>query len=241
MEGLTVQYGPIRAIQDVSLHVDEGEVVALLGANGAGKSSLLSAVMGMAPITSGQVTFESDDITGAQPEDTVRLGLTMTPQGRQIFGHLTVEENLRIGGAAQPDREGTAATRIQMLELFPVISDRLGDLAGTLSGGQQQQLSIARALMSGPKMLMLDEPSLGLAPMVVDTIFEFIAELPNRGVTVLLVEQNATRAIEVASRLYVLKTGRLDFTGMPSSLTDENRLVRGYLGVPADGSGSEPR
>jgi branched-chain amino acid transport system ATP-binding protein len=232
LEGVDVLYGPIRAVEHVSLRVEEGEVLALLGPNGAGKTTLLSAIAGIVPVAAGRIRFAGADITGRRPEDIARLGISLIPEGRRIFASLTVGENLRLGTAAA-GRGRRAADRAEVLELFPALSGRLSAPAGTLSGGQQQQLAIARSLMSGPRLLLLDEPSLGLAPLIVDRIFQLIGRLNQQGMTVLLVEQNVHRALEVAAGACVLSTGRLEFSGRAAELRQAADLMSTYFGTGA--------
>jgi branched-chain amino acid transport system ATP-binding protein len=210
-------------------------VVAVLGPNGAGKTSLLSALAGLVPWVEGRVTFEGVDISRRKPEDIVRLGISLTPEGRQVFARLTVEENLRLGGAGPRARSTKSDVGEQIFELFPVLKERWGEQAGSLSGGQQQQLAIARSLMSQPRLLMLDEPSLGLAPLMVDRIFQLVDELHDRGATILLVEQNARRALEIADRVCVLSSGTVEYAGSAESLRSSSSLFDTYLGiVPAE-------
>ncbi len=231
VEGVSVSYGAIRAVRDVTLSVEEGEVVALLGANGAGKTTLLSAVAGLLQPTAGTISFEGEDVTAAPPEEMVRRGVSLTPEGRRVFADLTVEENLRLGGATQRDRDSLRSQLESMVELFPSLETRWRLQAGKLSGGEQQMLAIARSLMSNPRLLLLDEPSLGLAPVIVDLIFDLFGRLRDRGITVLLVEQNAHRALEVADRAYVMSTGQIGFDGTAAALYDSSRLMRTYLGL----------
>lgn len=231
IEGMVVRYGAIQAVQDASLNIGKGEIVTLLGANGAGKSSLLNACMGLVPLAGGDIKLEGTSIVPLRTEGIVRLGMTLTPEGRRVFPGLTVTENLEIGAAASPDlRRRAKETRAEMFSLFPRLAERHQQLAGTLSGGEQQMLAIARSLMSHPRLLLLDEPSLGLAPNIVDQIFDFIASLRSRGVTVLLVEQNAELALDVADRGYVLAGGRIALSGTPSELRSAG-LERVYLGA----------
>ena len=231
IDSLHVSYGAIRAVRSVSLTVEEGEFVVLLGPNGAGKSSTLAAVMGLLKPASGTVAFMGRDITGQQTEDTVRSGLVLTPEGRRILASLTVRENLLLAGAIRSDRKTMHADLEQLLERFPVLGRRTGSAAGTLSGGEAQQLAIARSLMARPKLLLLDEPTLGLAPMVVDQIFEIVAELVAEGLTILMVEQNAVRAIEAADRGYVMRSGEIVASGSAAELGGAQGLVTSYLGV----------
>src|SRR5262245_27553516 len=233
VEELVVRYGPITAVRGVSLRVQQGEIVALLGANGAGKSSFLNAVAGLVPVASGRVLFRDEPVSRLAPERIVARGLGLTPEGRRVFPRLTVDVNLRLGAATQRDRETRRATRERVLELFPVLSDRLGQDAGTLSGGEQQMLAIGRSLMANPSLLMLDEPSLGLAPLVVDRIFELMGLLRAEGTTLLLVEQNVDRALRVADRAYVLKSGEIEAEGPAAELRRSADIERAYLGIGA--------
>jgi branched-chain amino acid transport system ATP-binding protein len=228
--GLTVAYGAVVAVRDVSLSVAPGEIVAALGPNGAGKSTLLRAIAGAQKPQRGTIVFDGRPLVGLTPEAVVRRGVALVPEGRHVFPNLTVEENLAIGGIARSDRAEMQADAERWLDRFPILGDRSSQLAGTLSGGEQQQLAIARALMSRPRMLLLDEPSLGLAPIFVDRIFELIAELRSDGVTVLLVEQNVHRALEVADRAYVLSVGSVVASG-PTDTLAEGELERSYLGI----------
>jgi branched-chain amino acid transport system ATP-binding protein len=230
VDGLTVAYGAVVALRDVSLEVAPGEIVAALGPNGAGKTTLLRTLAGALKPQRGTVLFGGGALTGLVPEAVVRRGVALVPEGRHVFPNLTVEENLSIGGIARADRDGLRADTERWLARFPILGERASQLAGTLSGGEQQQLAIARALMSRPRMLLLDEPSLGLAPIVVDRIFELIEELRSDGVTVLLVEQNVHRALEVADRAYVLSVGSVVASG-PTDQLVEGELERSYLGI----------
>jgi branched-chain amino acid transport system ATP-binding protein len=230
VDSVSVNYGAIRAVQDVSIRVEEGEIVALLGPNGAGKTTLISAVIGLVPVASGQVRLEGVDITRKRPEDVVRMGATVTPEGRHVFDDLTVGENLRLGAATQKDKEGVRRVMDEMLEMFPVLRERFTQRASTLSGGEQQQLAIARSMMSRPKLLMLDEPSLGLAPRLVEQIFELMTQLRERGLTLLVVEQNAYEALALADRAYVLNTGRLQYEGDAKEMAASEELMEHYLG-----------
>lgn len=231
IDSLHVSYGAIRAVRDVSLVVEEGEFVVLLGPNGAGKSTTLSAVMGTVRPASGRVTFLGSDITGKRPEDIVRDGLVLTPEGRRILGSMSVKENLLLAGAIRPDRKQMLSDLDGFLERFPVLGRRSASAAGTLSGGEAQQLAIARSLMARPRLLMLDEPTLGLAPLVVDQIFDVVNELVQEGLTILMVEQNAVRALEAADRGYVMRTGQIVASGSASELGGAEGLVSSYLGV----------
>jgi len=229
VEGLEVAYGAVVAVRGVDLAVAAGEAVALVGANGAGKSSTLNAVVGLAPATAGRIRFKGDEIRGVPTERLVRRGLTLSPEGRRVFPGLTVEENLVVGGYAR--RRAAARTAAEMYSLFPILAERRRQLAGTLSGGQQQMLAIARALMSGPELLLLDEPSLGLAPQIVEQIFDLVATLRGRGVTMLLVEQNVAMALDVVDRAYVMAQGRIVGSGTAAELRASDLVAAAYLGA----------
>jgi branched-chain amino acid transport system ATP-binding protein len=228
VESLSVRYGGVPAVRDVSLRVDAGEIVSVVGPNGAGKTSTLNAIFGLVRASGGTVAFEGESLLGLPPEQIVRRGLALVPEGRHIFSGLTVGENLRLGAIARKDWEGDLAA---VYERFEVL-ERLHDApAGNLSGGEQQQLAIARALLSRPRLLLLDEPSLGLAPLVVDRVFEVLAELREQGVTVLLVEQNASRAVALADRSYVLRTGVVAASGPREQLLETVDFAEAYLGA----------
>jgi branched-chain amino acid transport system ATP-binding protein len=229
LSNVTVSYGPVVAVRELSLTVAAGEIVTLLGANGAGKSSTLNAVIGLAPVVGGRVLLAGEEITSRPPEAIVRRRVSLVPEGRRIFANLTVAENLRLGAAAS-SRSEYDDTLPEVLDLFPVVKQRLDTKAGMFSGGEQQQLAIARALMARPRLVLLDEPSLGLAPIMVAAVFDLIARLRERGVTILLVEQNAERALDVADRAYVLNTGRLEISGAASSLASDS-IEEAYLGI----------
>ena len=234
VDNVSVSYGPIRAVRDVSFRVEEGEVVALLGPNGAGKTSLLGAITGLVPVSGGAISFAGREITRQKPEDIARLGITMAPEGRQIFSKLTVAENLKLGGYAARARKEQGDSRWNLdriLTMFPVLQEKFNEQAETLSGGEQQQLAIARALMSDSKLLILDEPSLGLAPQIVDTIFDLIGTLASHGMTLLLVEQDAARALRIADQTVLLSAGEVEFIGGASELERSGDLMRAYFGV----------
>ena len=228
---LRVNYGRVPALHGVSLHVEPGEVVALVGPNGAGKTTTLSAVFGLVAPAGGSIVFEGRSLVGSSPEQILRRGLALVPEGRHIFGTLTVAENLMLGSTARSDRQEAAADLEKLLELFPVLKSYYSSAAGTLSGGEQQQLAIARALLSRPRLLLLDEPSLGLAPVVIDTVFDVLEELRNEGVTMLLVEQAAARAVEFADRAYILRTGRVAHAGTREEILRMENFETAYLGV----------
>jgi branched-chain amino acid transport system ATP-binding protein len=219
------------AVQNVSLSVRQGEIVALLGANGAGKSSLLNSVVGLVPVAGGSVTFKGEPIHRLSPEAIVRKGISLTPEGRRVFPRLTVDDNLRLGGAVKRDRADYDAAYAHVLELFPILRQRLRQNGGTLSGGQQQMLAIGRSLMARPALLLLDEPSLGLAPIVVDQIFALLERLRAEGTTILLVEQNVHRALEIADRAYVLASGRVESEGAAAALRVSADIEKAYLGI----------
>jgi branched-chain amino acid transport system ATP-binding protein len=227
---LTVRYGRIPAVQGVSLHVDEGEVVGLVGPNGAGKSTTLGAIIGLVPPSDGAIEFRGASLLGVQTETITRKGIALVQEGRHIFATLTVEENLRIGATANSDPSRVAEVREGLLDRFPILRRTYRSAAGKLSGGEQQQLAIARALLAEPRLLLLDEPSLGLAPLVVDLVFETLAEIRREGVTILLVEQNVKRTIEFADRTYVLRAGRIALSGSRAELADIQELETAYLG-----------
>jgi branched-chain amino acid transport system ATP-binding protein len=230
LKDLHVRYGAIAALRGISISVEQGEMVALIGVNGAGKSTTLMAIAGVLKPTQGTITFEGQSIVGQSPEEIVRKGLALVPEGRRIFPGLTVEENLRLGAAIRSDRVAVQQDIDEMCTRFPILGERLNQAAGTLSGGEQQQLAIARGLMSRPSLLMLDEPSLGLAPILVEEIFELVAQLRETGVTILLVEQNVERTLETADRAYLLNTGRVEFEGPVEELRRRVDVVSAYLG-----------
>lgn len=231
LDNVHVSYGPIKAVRGVSLEVKEGEIVALLGPNGAGKTSLISSVVGLIPIASGAISFNGATISGQPTESIVTRGITLTPEGRRVFGELTVGENLRLGAACRRDKEGVAEDLERYLELFPILRTRYASRARMLSGGEQQMLAIARSLMSRPKLLMLDEPSLGLAPRIVDQIFDLLSELHKQGLTMLLVEQNASEALTLADSAYVVASGSLVFGGAAADLKSSGDVMEMYLGL----------
>jgi len=228
VESLSVRYGAVDAVRGLSLEVRPGEIVGLIGPNGAGKSSTLHAIMGAAPIVGGDVKLGGASLAGRRSEDVARLGVALVPEGRRIFGELTVEENLRLGLAARRTRGGGGALE-RAYELFPILREFRSRHAGALSGGQQQQLAIGRALVAEPDVLLLDEPSLGLAPKIVDVVFETLGRIRDDGLAVLLVEQRAQRTVAFADRSYVLANGELRLTLGPEDAGDTERLVAAYL------------
>ncbi|TLP62624.1 ABC transporter ATP-binding protein [Parasedimentitalea maritima] len=230
-QGLQVRYGAVEAVRGVSFEIQQGEIVALLGANGAGKSSILNAIVGLVPTASGQVMFDGKDITGAAPEGLAPSGLTLSPEGRRVFGTLSVSDNLRMGAFGLTDKDEIAEAWERVYDLFPILKERKDQYAGTLSGGQQQMLAVGRALMSNPRLLLLDEPSLGLAPLIMDQIFELIAKLRDQGVTLLVVEQNVAKTLQVADRGYILVSGEIVEAGKTSELTQSSSMQDAYLGA----------
>jgi branched-chain amino acid transport system ATP-binding protein len=231
VELVEAAYGSAVALRGVSLVVERGTMVGVLGANGAGKSTLLKVISGQLRPTRGDVRFEGASLVGVRPEIIVRRGVALVPEGRHVFPSLTVDENLRIGAATRKDRREVDADREEMFARFPILRERLGQAAGTLSGGEQQQLAIARGLMSRPRLLMLDEPSLGLAPIIVDQMFEMISALRQRGITVLMVEQNVRRTLEIVDFAYLMDTGAIEFAGKPDELLQHADVESAYLGI----------
>jgi branched-chain amino acid transport system ATP-binding protein len=230
IENLSVHYGGIHALQGIDLEVKEGKIVTLIGANGAGKSTTLGAIVGLVKSSSGKVLYSGDDITGKPVKEVVEGGVVLVPEGRRVFPNLTVRENLTLGAFARKAKDEIEADRERVFKLFPRLLEREKQKAGTLSGGEQQMLAVGRALMSKPKVLMMDEPSLGLAPIVACMIFDIIREINASGVTVLLVEQNAKAALEEADYGYVLETGRITLQGTGEELLADDRVRKAYLG-----------
>ena len=229
IDGLSSHYGRIQALRDVSLTVEAGEIVTLVGANGAGKTTLLRALSGVHPVSGGRVTFEGTDITSATSHARVKAGISQSPEGRQIFSVMSVEDNLRLGAYRRKD--GRIATDMdRVFAMFPILEDFRSRLAGDLSGGQQQMLAIGRALMAAPRLLLLDEPSMGLAPILVDQILDAIVGLKDAGITVFLVEQNAFAALELCDRAYVLETGTISLDGSGRELLNNPQVHASYLG-----------
>jgi branched-chain amino acid transport system ATP-binding protein len=230
VEKLSVSYGAIQALHGVSLRVEQGEVVTLIGGNGAGKTTTLRAISGLLRPASGNIEFDGESIVGWLPHRIVCQGLVHVPEGRGIFANLTVEENLQMGAYARHDREAIRQDHERALDLLPRLRERLQQRAGTLSGGEQQMLAIARALLARPRLLMLDEPSLGLAPLVVQTVFQVIREIASTGTTILLVEQNAGMALRIADRAYVIEVGEIQMEGRASELAESDEVRKAYLG-----------
>jgi len=231
LKGVDALYGRVRALRGVTINVDQGEVVALIGSNGAGKTTTLRTISGLMHPPSGSITFNGKDISKMAAHDIVGLGICQSPEGRRLFARMQVIDNLRMGAFLRKDRDGVQKDMDRVFELFPRLKERTTQLAGTLSGGEQQMLAIGRALMSKPKLLMLDEPSLGLAPILVETIFQIVREINAQGIPILLVEQNATKALEVAHRAYVLETGSIVKSGTGKELLSSPDVQRAYLGI----------
>ncbi|MBO4704543.1 MAG: ABC transporter ATP-binding protein [Spirochaetaceae bacterium] len=230
VENLTVHYGAIQALKGISFSVNEGEVITLIGSNGAGKTTTLHAISNIIKKTAGKVTFQDNDITSVPADAIVKTGLIQVPEGRRIFSNLTVRENLEMGAFTRKDKAGIKADMENVFELFPRLKERIKQLAGTLSGGEQQMLAMGRALMAKPKLLLLDEPSMGLAPILVDEIFSIIQKINKDGTTILLVEQNAFKALSIADRAYILETGSVVKTGAASELISDDSVRSAYLG-----------
>ena len=230
IDNLRVNYGGIEAVKDISFEVPEGKIVTLIGANGAGKSTTLRAIAGLVKPASGRIRLQAEDLTALSPDRIVSKGITLVPEGRRVFPDLTVLENLKIGAYLRSDKEGIAHDLDWVYELFPRLKERSWQAAGTLSGGEQQMLAVGRALMSRPKLMMMDEPSLGLAPLIVREIFEIIKEINRQGVTILLIEQNANMALHTADVGYVLETGRITLSGAGKELLANEAVKKAYLG-----------
>ena len=230
VEGLSVYYGGIHALRGIDIEVDAGKIITLIGANGAGKSTTLNSIIGLVKPTSGKITLDGKVITGNDPKAVVAQGLVLIPEGRRIFPDLTVAENLTLGSYSRNDKEGVEKDRKRCFELFPRLKERYKQLGGTLSGGEQQMLAVARGLMASPKVLMLDEPSLGLAPLISKMIFEIIREINREGTTILLVEQNAKAALEIADYAYVLETGAITMQNTGAVLLNDDSIRSAYLG-----------
>ncbi|MBR5797078.1 MAG: ABC transporter ATP-binding protein [Phascolarctobacterium sp.] len=230
VEDINVYYGAIHAIKGISLEVNDGEIVALIGSNGAGKSTTLRTISGLMKPKTGRIMYDGEDITGVPAHKIVGKGLCQVPEGRHVFANLTVLENLELGAYLRTDKEGIEKDMEMVFEKFPRLLERKNQLSGTLSGGEQQMLAMARALMSRPKLLLLDEPSMGLAPLLIKEIFNIIKEINASGTTVLLVEQNANMALSIADKAYVLETGRITLSGTAAELASSEEVRKAYLG-----------
>ncbi|MFA7216146.1 MAG: ABC transporter ATP-binding protein [Bacillota bacterium] len=230
IDNLVVSYGGIEALKGISLEVEEGKIVTLIGANGAGKSTTLRSIIGLVKPKSGTISYKGENLLDEKTQNIVKKGITMVPEGRRVFPNLTVLENLKIGAFTRTDSKEMNADLDRVHSTFPILKERSWQLAGTLSGGEQQMLAVGRALMSKPKLLMMDEPSLGLAPLIVKGIFEIIKEIHRRGVTILLIEQNANAALHIADVGYVLETGRITLKGSGKELLENEAVISAYLG-----------
>ena len=230
VEGINVYYGAIHAIKDISFEVNQGEIVTLIGANGAGKTTTLQTISGLLHTRTGSITFQGQNITNIRADKLVSRGLAQVPEGRRVFLQMSVQENLEMGAYTQP-QAGVPKDLEMVFELFPRLKERRNQVAGTLSGGEQQMLAMGRAMMSHPKLLMLDEPSMGLAPLLVEQIFDIIQELNQNGMTILLVEQNAKMALSIANRAYVLETGKVVMEGRAKDLLEDDSVRKAYLGA----------
>ena len=230
LEELAVSYGSIRALKGINITVENGKIVAILGSNGAGKTTTLKALSGIVPVESGMITLFDKVITYSSPERITRMGMVQSPEGRQIFADITVEENLRIGAFTIKGKKTIAENFEKVYQYFPILQERKKQFAGTLSGGEQQMLAIGRALMASPKVLLLDEPSLGLAPLIVADIFRIIKEINEAGTTVLIIEQNALQTLKIADYAYVLEVGEVKMEGVAEELIQDKRLIEAYLG-----------
>lgn len=231
IKDLEVSYGAVQALRGISMEVNDGEIVSLIGANGAGKTTTLHAITGLVPIKSGSVIYDGHDLRKTDPSRIVTMGLAHVPEGRQVFTRMTVAENLAMGAYFRKDKKAIAEDLERVYARFPRLKERAKQLAGTLSGGEQQMLAMARALMSKPRLLMLDEPSMGLAPILVEQIFDIIRALHKSGTTILLVEQNAQMALSVANRAYVLETGKISMSGDAQELLHNDAVRKAYLGA----------
>ena len=230
VEGLCVNYGHIEAIRDISFSVEEGTIATLIGANGAGKTTTMKTLSGLRKVRVGKILFDGKDITSAAPYERVKMGLSQSPEGRGIFPGMTVRENLDMGGFVRKDKKGLAEDLDRVMGLFPRLQERIGQVAGTMSGGEQQMLAMGRALMARPRLVLLDEPSMGLAPKLIQQIFNIITEINKQGTTVLLVEQNAAQALKRADTAHVLETGEIVRSGTGAELAKDDSVKRAYLG-----------
>lgn len=231
IKNLNVSYGAIHAIHDVSLTVNDGEIVSLIGANGAGKTTILHTITGLKKAESGSMLYDGHDLTKTEPSKIITLGMAHVPEGRHIFPAMTVAENLEMGAYIRNDKDGIQKSVKEVFERFPRLKERRRQLAGTLSGGEQQMLAVGRALMSNPKIILMDEPSMGLSPLLVKEIFHIIQEVHKQGITVLLVEQNAKMALSIADRAYVLETGSISMSGDAKELLNNEQVKKAYLGL----------
>lgn len=230
VENLVVSYGMIEAVKGISFEVNDGEIVTLIGANGAGKTTTMHAISGLLKPVSGSILLDGTELTKVHPDKIVSMGLAQVPEGRRVFAQQTVEENLILGAYHRKDKDGIEADKKKVFELFPRLEERRTQLAGTLSGGEQQMLAMARALMAKPKIMLMDEPSMGLSPLLVKEIFHIIEDINKQGTTVLLVEQNAKMALAIADRAYVLETGKITLSGTGEELANDARVKSAYLG-----------
>ena len=230
VKDLVVSYGAIKALKGISFDVDAGEVISLIGSNGAGKTTTLHSISNLIKKVSGSISFDGQDITNLSADKIVQMGLVQVPEGRRVFANMSVKENLEMGAYLRRDKENIKKDMEWCYELFPRLKERLSQLSGTLSGGEQQMLAMARALMSKPKLLLLDEPSMGLAPILVDEIFDIITKISSSGTTILLVEQNAYKALSIANRAYILETGEITKTGNAADLITDKAVISAYLG-----------
>ncbi|MBR1867628.1 MAG: ABC transporter ATP-binding protein [Clostridia bacterium] len=230
VENLEVSYGLIKAVKGVSFTVEKGEIVALIGANGAGKTTIMHAISGLIPKAGGKITYNGKDVTNLQAHKLVPLGISQVPEGRRIFQELTVAENLEMGAYTRKDKKEFDETLSYVYERFPILKERRKQVAGTLSGGEQQMLAMSRALMSHPDLVLLDEPSMGLSPLFVNTVFDMIKDMNALGKTILVVEQNANKALSIANRAYVLETGKITLSGTGTEMLADERVKAAYLG-----------
>ena len=230
VKNIQVAYGKIVAVKDVSIDVKQGEIVTLIGSNGAGKSTTLRTISGLIKPKSGEILFNGKRIDGVPGQEIVGMGICHSPEGRRIFPRMTVKENLELGAFLRNDKTAVNADMDRVLELFPRLKERIKQTAGTMSGGEQQMLAVSRALMGDPKLLLLDEPSMGLAPVLVELIFDTIVKIRKQGITILLIEQNATAALEVADRAYVLESGKVKMSGSAKELSSDDKVTKAYLG-----------
>ena len=238
IQDLHVHYGSIAALRGISVDVADGEIVSVVGPNGAGKSTLMNSIAGVVTPSIGSIEFDGASLLGSNPESTVRRGVSLVPEGRHIFASLTVRENLQLGATSRKDQSSVAHDLERVLEHFPTLREGLNNPAGKLSGGEQQQLAIGRALLSAPRLMLLDEPSLGLAPLVIELVYGILSALNKEGLTVLVVEQSVARALDVSDRMYVLRSGRIEMAGTPDELRDTAAFDEAYFGFSSAGATS---